>query len=764
MRLRITLLFLLFCTTPLFGGLRDAVDAIKIITVRSISQKILNKNRILFEGNVEILLDYKIHIWADSVEIDNDEKKLVARAGDSGFVTVENSDLVMLADYIELYLEKKTGCARNIKIHVKEGFLSSEKAEKLDNQTWQMKRITYTACDRAKPHWAFFAHKAVLYKNSVLKASGLVFRIYNIPLFAFPALIFPLQNRAGSGFLMPRLSFDAELGFGFRQEYYWLLGSHCDTTIGFYLIEKKGFVLSDEFRWARSPSNFLIINSNYAEEWNAMLERRRRIIRATERHYWVQGKYFQPFDLGSMHMQSLIRFDFGTDKRIGFHFLNDVERVEDSFYNTVIQRYRDENNIMQCMVHSERCLRKQFVEVSSGEKKEREEKVSVAYLPHYEWSTRYYEFIPHLFYRHDVTIDQLFLESRDIEKTYIDDVLDNISKNEPSYNADTGRFLYRGVIRSHVRTRSQELSFFVEPHLQLRSNIRKNMNKTAHSKMFLKTGIEWSLPERVIHSKNYKYMHYIHPMFRWTYLPKFYQKHWYYIDRLDRAYPENKLSFILRNNWKIDQVNIDLLAEQHYDFYNKSDILPLYRCYNGNHLSPLRLQLNFYYDWDDATCSGVDVSFAQEYSWRSLSLIQSEISASVNLNDFSLFLGYLYQKRSLQKARMLFSDIPAFAIFGITVPAGKKLRFHYDGSFYSKYKHLFPILNTMKPMLHRFRLDYEGHCWGASIGWEEKRYRQYGTWKSERAITFALRLESIGSFAQKFRRPIISRAPSEYRG
>jgi lipopolysaccharide assembly outer membrane protein LptD (OstA) len=141
MRLCITLFFILSTTINLFGGMRDAVDAIKIITVRSISQKILAKNRILLEGNVEILLDHKIHIWADSVEIDNDEKKIVACANSNGFVTLENADLVMLADYIELYLEKKTGCARNIKIHVKEGFLSSEKAEKLDNQTWQMYHI-----------------------------------------------------------------------------------------------------------------------------------------------------------------------------------------------------------------------------------------------------------------------------------------------------------------------------------------------------------------------------------------------------------------------------------------------------------------------------------------------------------------------------------------------------------------------------------------------------------------------------------------------
>lgn len=736
-----------------FAGVKHALDSIKIITVRSTHQKIANKNTVHFEGEVEILLDYKVHIWADRVTVNKKKQTIIATCSRGGFVKLENPDFVMLADHVELCLATKTGHARNIKIHVKEGFLSSAKAEKVDSHTWNMEGLTYTSCDHSTPHWSFAASHAVLYRNSVLKASGLLFKIMNFPIFAFPALVFPLQNRAGSGFLMPRLSFDAELGFGFRQEYYWLLGSHCDTTIGFNLVEKKGYILSDEFRWAQSPENFVVIDSHYAEEWNAWVEREGRLVKATDTRYWIQGWYFQPFSLGSLKFQSLIRFDFGTDKRLGYQFLNDAQLVEDSFYNSVIQRYHDRKHTMQFVAHSERSLRKQFQQTSC--KKMREEKVSVTYLPHYEWSTGYYEILPFLRYRHDMLFDHAFLESKNTEKLYVGALVDQTLTNTPCIDADTARFVYKGRVQSSWTAFNQRMTCFIEPHVQLRSNVRKNCGSQTHHKLFVRCGFEWAFSERMLYSQDYRYSHYMQPVIRWSYLPKVYQNHWHHIDKQDRFYPENRLSFILRNNWKFDDWHLDFVVTQGYDFYNRLDIFPLRRSYGEQHLAPLQLHTR-------CTYKGFDLSFMQEYNWKSFSLAEYEIMMSFAWKDWDLFVGYLYQKKALRQERELFSDISTFAIVGCSVPLGKSLKVNYNGKFYSNYKHAIPLFNTMKPTLHHICLDYQGHCWGISVGWEEKRYRQYGNWKSERALTLALRLESIGSFAQKFKRLPIYHAPAGY--
>lgn len=764
----------------LWGGVRSAIDAINIITVRSLQQKIIQQNKVEFLGDVEVLLDHKIHLWADKVEIDKEKQIIIAQASPTGFVKLENPDFLMLASYIHLDLTNKTGFADNIKIHIKEGYITSTKAEKIDEKTWQMEHITYTSCDEMVPHWAFTARRAALYKNSLLKASGLLFKISDIPVFAFPGLIFPLQGRAGSGFLMPRFSFDAELGFGFRQEYYWFLGSHCDTTVGFHCLQKKGFVLSDEFRWAQSPDNFLKVNGHYAKEWNALLERKGRIVSATDTRYWIEGKYFQPFSLGNIDIRSLLRFDFGTDKQIGYHFLSDAGQVEDSFYNTIIQRYFDSRNNIQLLLHTEKSLRKQFTDMPTiqsstimrgeelqnkalSQKREQEEKVTIVDIPHLEWNTTYYEPLPHVRYRHDLLIDHVFLESRALERRYLDTYVDEVITTIPYIDADTARFCYKGELASSCNFRDQKLRFFVQPYVQLRSNVRKNLpeedNKRPANrnryKLFTRTGVEWALPERVLHSSNYAYAHYIQSLLRWTYLPRFYQKHWHHVDLFDRFYPENKVEMSLRNNWIFNGLSFDAEVIQGYDFYDRSLIFPLRRCYHQNHLTPLQVQLGCNHE-------GFDIHITQEYSWKNHALLQSEIASHLSWDKFDFFLAYLYQKGPLQKERELLSDINSFALVGCSVPLGNRFLLHYDGSFYSNYKHAFPIFNIMKPTLHRVRLEYEGHCWGVSLGFEEKRYRQYGNWKNERAITFALRLESIGSFAQRFRRPLLQQAPPDY--
>jgi hypothetical protein len=214
----------------------------------------------------------------------------------------------------------------------------------------------------------------------------------------------------------------------------------------------------------------------------------------------------------------------------------------------------------------------------------------------------------------------------------------------------------------------------------------------------------------------------------------------------------------LENGWREGDFDIDLRLSQGYEFYSKNDIFPLNRCYNQEHLTPFQIFLSCSYN----DCFSMHL--LQEYSWKSLSLMQSEIAAVFSLNKYDFYLSYLYQKRALQRDRELVSDVPVFAVAGFTVPIGKHIQIHYDGSFYSRDRHAFPGFGGARPLLNRFKFNYDGHCWGVSFGFEEKRYRQYGKWKSERAITLSLSLESIGSFAQRFRRPVIYKAPKDYEG
>ena len=792
------------------AGVRSALDSIKIIRIKSDSQKVLNKDLVVLEGEVEVLLDYKMHIVAEKIELDKKNQTIVAHSSVDGnacsaFVKLENPDLLMLAEHIELDLKNRTGFAKNIKIHVKEGFLSSSTARKIDDKTWEMDHIKYTSCDRATPHWAFVAHSAKLFKNSVLKASGLLFKILGVPVFLFPGLVFPLQNRAGSGFLIPRISFDPELGFGFKQEYYALIGPHCDNTAGFNFIQKKGFIFSDEFRWARSAENFLIMNGYYAEEWNAILEKKGKIISSKDKHYWVQGDYFQPIKNSggkdTSYVQSLFRFDFGTDKTIGYHFLNDELRVEDSFLNTAIIRSWNRKNTVDFFVHSERASRRQSTsEIDSPSwnvipfldepaiQKEREEKTFINYLPRFESNSFYYEILPqkhkHLFHRHNFLVDYATLHSKNRQKLYGGNLQNEVIRSlaSPEIDVETMRVLYHGQVKFSKKFLNQNVSAFFDPHLHFRSKVKRNGNKNK-SKMFYACGAEMAFSEKKFYYNNFSYR----PIISWNYMPKFDHEHWFYIDKSDRFYPENRFDFTLRGNFFSSLFDVDLQVVQGYDFNGDTEIFPLRRDHVAGRekflagkLLPLKISVDCSYsgesDPNDFLCCA---QLVQEYAYTKVdsknigfSLIQSEVLANFSWKKYEFYLACLYQKRSLLSSRRLFSEVatcssgdglkfnPFFANLGFSFPLGKELNVSYDGSFYAKQTALHK--SWLSPLSHRLRLRYDGHCWGTTLGFEEKRYRQSGKWKSERAITLALSLKSIGSFAQKFRRPVIHKAPHDY--
>ena len=117
--------------------------------------------------------------------------------------------------------------------------------------------------------------------------------------------------------------------------------------------------------------------------------------------------------------------------------------------------------------------------------------------------------------------------------------------------------------------------------------------------------------------------------------------------------------------------------------------------------------------------------------------------------------GYLFQHESFRQKRDLLSHIPHFVLFGLAVPLGKHAMIRYDGQFYSEKGSKFLGFTKLRPLIHRLQLEYNGHCWGLAVGYEEKKYRDFGNDKRERAIVLSLRFDSLGSFAKKFKRPEI---------
>jgi len=763
--------------------IRSFAETIKVLKINSLTQHVVSSGVAAFEGEVELLVDNKFHVWAEKIVVNKMDKTIEASAKSPSAVSLETDDFLILADKIVLNVDKRVGYADNIRMHVDEGYISAGKAQKLNDSDWAMEDMLYTPCGAEKPHWHFKAQKAVVHGNYFIKGDWLVFKIGRMPVFGLPRMVFPIQGQSKSGFLIPKFAYDYEYGLGIKQEYYWYLSKHCDTTMGVNWVNRKGFVLSDEFRLARAADSYTLVNSWYGDTRNVYVQRSGRIFKKTLHRYGIEGKDFRAWKgifLGG-DVSSLGRIDVGSDKRIGYNFSNSIEDVDDSYYNSVALRSCWPKNLVEAKLEAVRVSRKQFENLTDDDKKQLEVLVesqpnntlnvnslnfnkkeiadngTISYLPHFEWTSSYKIFKNLFAYRNDLFFDQISYRQSESEKFYINSVQANEDKIIPFRSADIARLGYSGTLEQSIRTQIGVGRVFVLPNFQFRSKLEnesrfgknvfeRNCCGYGGYRAYMEYGSEWAFPELFFSNESGSCSNCFQPVASWEFLPKFIQTNWYQMDKWDRAYPKNEVALSLRNDIYLKDYFLNLQVTQPYDFYKQDDIFYLRRGVETNHLLPFKYTASLGKDSTQFTA-------AQEFEWGSLRMLQSMLSVGFKVDKCNVSCGYLFQNDKMQVNRALLSNIPHFWLMNLSVPVTKNTTVNYDGQFYCESRpHIFAF-NTLKPLIHRLRLEYEGHCWGVSLGFEEKKYREYGNNRAERSWFLSFKLESLGSFSQKFKKP-----------
>lgn len=748
------------------------------LSIKSLEQKSFGKGCFCFQGEVEVWVDEKLHIWADIVEIDKNQKILKARAFKDGSIKIENNDFLILADSFKLNFSDKTGFADNVRFHLEEGFLCADSAEKRGDGEWFVRNMIYTPCDALHPHWYLSARSAQVSGGYFIKACSIVFKIGGIPVFYLPSIVFPIQGNSKSGFLMPRFYFDYVYGFGFNLRYYKYLSQHSDTTFSVDWRHKRGFVLSDEFRWAIAPENFLNLRGHYAIARDSFVQKKDKIFKATDHRYWIQGTDFRSSDsvIPDAFLASLVRLDFGTDKKIGYHFFNTTDDVDDEFYNSGHIRLFWPNNLFELSCSREKTDRKNFSKITKesffknndsikyknidGKNfiKEQDVNVVLSYLPRIEWISSYYRLFDIFSYRQDFFIDQVTSWQQDRERFFVDGLLQQEGDLSQKMKADLLRANYRSDLRFSYFFYGNGISSWINPNIQFRSNIQSDYQNAKNVfdkqvlgrgafRSFIECGSEWAMPEIYFGKDNINSMVFLRPILRWDFIPSFDQNNCHYFDRWDRSYPKNQVSATIRKNLIINDFSLNCNISQSYEFYDQSKIFLLRKgILQSEHLMPLRIDSSL-------CCRGFSLSIFKEFEWRSSRLLQAEIFTSFQKDSFFISCGYFFQKNELQQVRSLVANIPHIFTLSASIPLTKRMILSYGGQLYSEGVSKIFSFTAIRPLLHRVRLEYNGHCWGFYLGFEEKNYRDSGNWRRDRAMVLGVRIDSIGSFAQKFRSP-----------
>lgn len=128
------------------------------------------------------------------------------------------------SDGIDFNFKTKKGLIRNVVTQQGEGYVTGEKAKKLEDNTFLMKNAKYTTCeDHEHPHFYLNLTKAKVKPKEYIVAGPAYLVIEDVPLpLALPFGFFPFTEKYSSGILMPTFGEESTRGFYLRNGGYYL--------------------------------------------------------------------------------------------------------------------------------------------------------------------------------------------------------------------------------------------------------------------------------------------------------------------------------------------------------------------------------------------------------------------------------------------------------------------------------------------------------------------------------------------------------------
>jgi LPS-assembly protein len=113
-----------------------------------------------------------------------------------------------------------------------------------------LKDTRYSTCDPQDPDWQFRARSITLDQDKGQGyARNLSIYFKDLPIFYFPALSFPIDDRRKSGFLLPGIGDSDKHGFELETPYYWNIAPQADATITPHQMANRGVKLDSEWRY-----------------------------------------------------------------------------------------------------------------------------------------------------------------------------------------------------------------------------------------------------------------------------------------------------------------------------------------------------------------------------------------------------------------------------------------------------------------------------------------------------------------------------------
>lgn len=746
------------------------------IQVKSLRQRMLSRQELMFSGNVDFLLKQRLHIFADQLYFDMQQQYARAQSLAGDDVVLQDEQLLVFARRCALFAATGEVIVRDARIAMAEGFFTAQELYRDELGIWWAKRVSYTPCDACSPHWQIQAEEA-LYSPTYLELEKIKFLINKAPVAWLPGVLVPRQKKAQAGFLVPRFSLDYRYGLGVKQDYYWYLHEHADITTGVDWKNGRGIFGTGEMRWAASPQHHGHFKGygGYADQ--VYVQRRDSIVQTGRPRFWLEGNHacgnhnVAGFDYAS----ALAVVDYGTDKKTGYEFFDRLEDVDDTFFNGLLVRGYSRLGLVQGSCDIAETSRKRFFlssldrlftkaeqsdfilqEPVGNAVQEFDNRSHVAHLPQITWAGLVHS-AGCLTYKDSAMLDYALMGDQETERLFLLSKLAREERITPRETADALRLVYEGDLALQVPTKIGTFVGSCRPQFNIRSKVNaiaaqpsplvseRSLFANGACRALLCTEASYRPPLFEIVDRVGEGVVALQAQLYARNAPLVIQQGWPLFDRFDRSYPTGELGVACDYVCKLegDQMAYGYVR-QGYDVLPQAVWFMPRRSFSGSRVEPLVHGIT--YKQRNVSCGA-----EQEFCLVQQKLLTSFVQAAIKINENDVRVGYLFQDDATAHVRRLLQQAPHTFFLKARVPLGHGVCFGYGGFFAAEQNIIGWGGLRLLPIKHEVRLEYRGHCWGFYIGIEAKNYRQYGYGKSDKAFVLSIYVDSLGSFAKKIK-------------
>lgn len=172
-------------------------------------------------------------------------------AAASGNVKYSDKDVIIEAEESKLNMLTKKGTLTNTNILFRKDnyHIRADEVERIDENSYVIRKGTYTTCDGLFPAWCFNAGRTEIKVGDTLKAKDVTFRVKGAPLFYTPYLSAPIGKAKKTGLLWPKIGTRSDKGFSLSQPFYFAVAENRDITLLLDYYGKRGVGEGLEYRY-----------------------------------------------------------------------------------------------------------------------------------------------------------------------------------------------------------------------------------------------------------------------------------------------------------------------------------------------------------------------------------------------------------------------------------------------------------------------------------------------------------------------------------